>query len=298
MAAATTDAGHRWPLASATARLLWLQAVCAVVEGADVPMSHTVSHASPCCPPDVCVAAVLGDALHRVAVLGGREGMPRSLGSVYGGSLTRFLGGSLRGVVSRVIDRHGVTPRSNGIAVSVDGGTLLLLESAFGSHAIHCHDLGTTDGSLRRVVGGRGDGPLQLLEPVHLCIAPDGFVFVADSRNNRVQVLTPSLDFHGFVGQGQLLRPGGVCANADVVVVSELRDNRVTVFNRGDGALLRRFGCSGSGDSQLMYPAGLCFVAGDRHIAVADSGNHRVCSAATASSSGTSVSRCSIVACV
>jgi hypothetical protein len=38
-----------------------------------------------------------------VAVLGGREGMSRSLGSVYGGSVTRFLGGGLRGEESRVI---------------------------------------------------------------------------------------------------------------------------------------------------------------------------------------------------
>jgi hypothetical protein len=44
-----------------------------------------------------------GDLLASVGVLGGREGMPRSLGSVYSGSITRFLGGSLRGVASRII---------------------------------------------------------------------------------------------------------------------------------------------------------------------------------------------------
>ncbi len=92
-----------WPLSSDAQRLLWLRSCCAVAEGADVPLSHTVPDASRC-PPDVCVAAVLGDALGRVSVLGGREGMLRSLGSVFGGSVTRFLGGGLRGVVSRVID--------------------------------------------------------------------------------------------------------------------------------------------------------------------------------------------------
>jgi hypothetical protein len=95
----TTDVVSRWPLASATARLLWLRAVCAVTEGADVPLSHATRRAtstsSSRCPSDVCVGAVLGDAEHRVAVLGGREGMPRSLGSVYAGSVTRFLGGAL-----------------------------------------------------------------------------------------------------------------------------------------------------------------------------------------------------------
>jgi hypothetical protein len=52
-----------WPLCSSTARLLWLRAVCAVAEGADVPLSHAMPDASSRCPPDVCVAAVLGDAL-------------------------------------------------------------------------------------------------------------------------------------------------------------------------------------------------------------------------------------------
>jgi hypothetical protein len=81
-----------WPLMSEGVRLLWLQSCCAAAEGADVPLSEAVPDASSRCCPGVCVAAVLGDAERRVAVLGGREGMPRSLGSVYGGSVTRFLG--------------------------------------------------------------------------------------------------------------------------------------------------------------------------------------------------------------
>jgi hypothetical protein len=80
-----------WPLCSSTARLLFLKAVCAVAEGADVPLSHAVPDASSRCPPDVCVAAVLGDALRRVAVLGGREGLSRSLGSLAVWSEARLL---------------------------------------------------------------------------------------------------------------------------------------------------------------------------------------------------------------
>jgi DNA-binding beta-propeller fold protein YncE len=215
-----TDAGHRWPLASATARLLWLRACCTVAEGADVPLSATARRVSSSShrPADVCVAAVLGDAEHRVAVLGGREGMPRSLGSVYGGCVTRFLGGVLRGVESRVIDTAGVASYCNGVAVSVDGCTLLVSDGASrGSHTIH--EISVVDSSRRRVIGGAGDGPLRFKGPRQVCIASDGFVFVADAGNDRVQVLTPTLDFHCFIGQGQLERPVGVCADADVVVV-------------------------------------------------------------------------------
>ena len=92
-----------WPLSPVAPRLCWLQSCCAVAEGADVLLSRTDTlDASSPCPPAVCVGAVLGDALHRVSVLGGRDGMPRSLGSVYGGAVTRFLG--VGRVVSRVID--------------------------------------------------------------------------------------------------------------------------------------------------------------------------------------------------
>jgi DNA-binding beta-propeller fold protein YncE len=242
-------------------------------------LPHTaLDDSSSRCPPDVCVSAVLGDAQRRVAVLGGREGMPRSLGSVYGGSVTRFLGSALRSTSSRrVIATPRVKSRCSGVAVSVDGCMLLVSDWYGGSHAIH--ELSVVDGSQRRAVGGAGTGPLRFNRPCQVYIAPDGFVFVADYGNNRVQVLTSSLNFHCFIGEGDVRRPIGVCANADVVVVGsehEHSTHRVAVFNRNDGTLLRRFGGAGSGDGELMAPRGLCFVTGDRHVAVADFNNYRV----------------------
>ncbi len=259
---------RHWPLSSEAARLLFLRACCAVAEGADVPLPRIV--ASPC-PADACVAAVLGDALHRVAVLGGRDGMSRSLGSVYGGSVTRFLGGGFRGVVSRVISTPGVSSWCNGVAVSRDGSTLLVSDWDGGSHTIH--EFRVADGSLLRTVGGKGRGPLQFDGPRQVWIASDDFVFVADNGNKRVQVLTPRLDFHGFVGVGT--PPVSVCANDDVVVVVEQHRQRISVFSRRGGSLLRRFG-SLSGDVDTSTPLGLCFMPGDRHIALTDRFNKRV----------------------
>jgi hypothetical protein len=46
-------------------------------------------------------------------------------------------------------------------------------------------------------------------------LAPDDHVFIADRSNNRVQVLTPALDFYAFVGVGLLSCPVGVCADDD-----------------------------------------------------------------------------------
>jgi tripartite motif-containing protein 2/3/tripartite motif-containing protein 71 len=190
--------------------------------------------------------------------------------------VTRFLGGGCRGIVSRVIAMPGVTSRSSGVAVSRDGSTLLVSDWNSRSHAIHTFRVG--DGSPLRVIGGAGDGPLQFQFPRQVWVASDDFVFVAENGNKRVQVLTPRLDFHGFVGVGQLCGLGGVCADDDVIVVSEAGypNHRISVFARCDGALFRRFGCKGRGDGQLSFPSALCFMSGHRHVAVADFGNHRV----------------------
>jgi DNA-binding beta-propeller fold protein YncE len=174
---------------------------------------------------------------------------------------------------------------------------------SYGTHTIH--EFNVADGSRRRVIGRAGDGPLHFAMPCHVCIAPDGFVFVADCRNRRVQVLTPTLDFHSFIGEGVLPWPIGVCANADIVVVSDLETYRISVFNRCDGTLLRWFGARVKHSHQLISrsglcleptsprdlppspppqpsvdtldaPRGLCFMSGDRHVAVADSNNDRV----------------------
>jgi DNA-binding beta-propeller fold protein YncE len=188
----------------------------------------------------------------------------------------------LRAKKSRVIATAGLKSYSDGVAVSRDGSTLLVSDEYGGSHAIY--EFRVADGSPLRVIGkkgwlggrGAGDEPLQFRYPRQVWVASDDFVFVADSGNKRVQVLTPRLDFHGFVGVGELVTPSGVCADDAVIVVSEEDVHRISVFSRGDGALLRRFGSEGSGDGQLQEPLGLCFMSGHRHVAVADCGNHRV----------------------
>ncbi len=173
------------------------------------------------------------------------------------------------GDVSRTIVTHDVKSVSNGVAISRDGSELLLTDGHGTSHAIHVYSM--ADGSRLRVIGSLGDGPLQFRRPHQVWVASDDFVFVADCDNHRVQVLTPSLDFHGFVGVGQLRHPIGVCADADVVVVAEWSANRVSVFSRVDGALLRQFG-----DGELLAPHGVCFASDHARVVVVDHGNSRV----------------------
>jgi hypothetical protein len=251
-----------------SARFVFLAAVCAVAEGATLCVHETCTVST--------VAAVLNDAQRRVCALGGRTGMPRSLGSVYAGSVVRFLGGC-RGVPSRVIQTR-VASWNNTMALTRDGTMLLVADASIFSP---CDRPALTlirvaDGGVVRRVGTSGTGPLQFKHPRQVCIAVDEHVFVAELDNHRVQVLTPTLDFHSFLGVDQLQAPIGVCADADTVFVSEHDWDRISVFARNGGALLRRFGSFGAGDGQLSGSVSLCLVGETGEIAVADYWNRRV----------------------
>jgi DNA-binding beta-propeller fold protein YncE len=273
-AAALTSIKTRVPFAlfhaaKHSARLAFLAAVCAVTEGAAV-------HARATCI-GTAVAAVLDDAQRRVCVLGGRPGMPRSLGSVYAGAIVRFLGGC-RGVRSRVFET-GIASWNNTMALTHDG-TMLLIADCFisvPSDRPALTVIRVADGGLVRCVGTGGRGPLQFTTPRQVYIAIDEHVFVADLGNKRVQVLTPTLEFHSFLGVGRLDAPIGVCADAGAVFVSDWDRHCISVFARSDGALLRHFGSFGSRDGQLNEPLSLCIVGRTGNIAVADFKNRRVC---------------------
>jgi hypothetical protein len=234
-----------------------LRALCAVAKGAAVAHSKTAAA--------LCVPAVLGDACRRLSTMGGRAGMPRSLGSVLGCWVVRFLGG-FRGVETRIIPTPRILTSYIGTAISRDGSTLLVSDCHGASQCVHTFH--ATTGAYLRAIGSAGTGPLQFITPCQIWVASDDHVFVADYGNDRVQELTPQLDFHGFIGVGQLLNPAGVCADGEIVAVSEYIMGRISIFRRGDGALLRRFGSSGHGDGQLFRPQGLCFVNRTSLIAV------------------------------
>jgi DNA-binding beta-propeller fold protein YncE len=244
-----------------SARLTFLAAVCAVVEGATFAAPDT----------DGTVTAALNDAQRRVCVLGGRADMPRSFGSVYAGSVVRFLGGC-RGVPSRVIET-GVASWNNTMALTHDGTMLLAVNISIDVDITRpaITVIRVAGGDVVRRVGTHGTGPLQFRCPRQVCVAVDEHVFIADCDNDRVQVLTPTLEFHSFLGADQLVSPVGVCADDTFVGVSEFHRHRISVFARRDGALLHRFG-----DGQLAGPLGLCFVAKSGTIAVADVLNRRV----------------------
>jgi hypothetical protein len=242
------------------ARLHVLKAVCASAEGsaawtADGPASTSV--------------ATLFQDTARFSVLGGRPGLARSLGSVYAMNVLLCLGASFRGKEQRTITM-GLDIQPNGISVTNDGTMLFVSFNGIGISAIRVYR--AVDGTHMQTVGSYGDGPLQFHNPCQVFVSLDDFVFVADCFNHRVQVLTPHFDFSSIVGTGQLTKPAGVCADAEIIAVSDCQDACVAVFRRADGALLRRLGAFRPVGAPAVRSAHeVCFMPGNCHIAVAQS---------------------------
>ncbi len=198
---------------------------------------------------------MLHDARRRVAVLNGRPGMPRSIGSVYAAWTVLFLGADFRAARTRTLNLDPAAGDNECIALTRDGSALLVTNQISDTVSM----FRVADGRLLRTIGGLGTGPAQFNRPWGLFVAADGHVFVADKGNARVQELTPALEYCGVFGARQRLRPRGVCADADVVAFTEPIKDCVTVFARRDGAFRSRFMCG-------SLPVGLCLV--NRCIAV------------------------------
>lgn len=259
-------------LTSDAVRFPVLQAICCVAEGAAVGLSQSA------------VAAALRNVFF--CVLGGRAGLPRSLGSVHAGAVVLFLGGSFRGVRRRGV-KMPLVKTAYGMAVSRDGTTLFIGDTlscpVYGAYSAlptpsreetsRLYVVDVASGT-SRFVGGWGTQPLQFRLPGQIWVAADDFVFVAEFQGRRVQALTPQLEFHRYYGADVLECVKGVCANEHIVVVVDM--STLCVFDRKDALLLRRFARKGGHDGELSHPGSVCFLAGDQCVAVADNANHRV----------------------
>ncbi|MCE9594198.1 MAG: NHL repeat-containing protein [Planctomycetes bacterium] len=155
----------------------------------------------------------------------------------------------------------------SGITQTLDGR---LCVSDSGSHCV------TFGGGL--CLGGRGTAPGEFNTPRGICIAGEK-LYVADSRNDRVQVL----DLDGkplFVigsrgtSEGHFLAPLDVAVDAEEnVYVADSDNHRVQKFD-SHGAFLKTWGDFGSYPGQFASPTSLD-VVGER-VYVVDRENHRV----------------------
>jgi DNA-binding beta-propeller fold protein YncE len=147
--------------------------------------------------------------------------------------------------------------------------------------------------SARLVWGTEGSGSGQFSAPRGLAVSPDGYVYVADSRNHRIQKFTTAGDFVTAWGSyggcpDSEPEPGTFCEPWDVAVgpdgsvyVADTWADRVQKFTP-DGTFLAQWTASGARDVYDFY--GHSYFYGPRSLAVdaegtvyvADTGNKRI----------------------
>lgn len=136
--------------------------------------------------------------------------------------------------------------------------------------------------------GSAGSAPGQFQAPHEIAFAPDGTMYVADGKNNRIQHLTATgqvLQVWGSFGDistgnapgGTFNEPWGVAVGPDgSVFVADTWNHRIQKFT-ADGKFVKEWGYFGQADKPdaLWGPRGLAFDT-KGHLYATDTGNKRV----------------------
>ena len=150
------------------------------------------------------------------------------------------------------------------------------------------YEAGKIDLSPDLKIGSTGAEPGQLNAPRELALAPDGSLYVADSRNNRIQHYSSDGTYingwgsfkdqtQGEAQLGTFNEPWGIAVSKDgSVFVSDTWNHRIQKFS-ADGKPLTSWGRFGQSTDELGFygPRGLAFDPEGR-LYVADTGNNRI----------------------
>jgi sugar lactone lactonase YvrE len=131
-------------------------------------------------------------------------------------------------------------------------------------------------------VGQNTGQPGTFNEPWSVSVGPDGFVYVADTWNHRIQKFSPEGQFVTTWGTfGQAERPDAFWGPRSVVVDSENRvyvtdtgNKRIVIFD-STGNYISQFGSAGAITGQFDEPVGIA-LDDDGNIYAADTWNQRI----------------------
>lgn len=117
-------------------------------------------------------------------------------------------------------------------------------------------------GAVLRAFGGPGGEPGQFKKPNSLCVSPDGYVYVSDTHNWRIQKLTRDGEpvwIKGTPGYqlGQFGRPRGIRVGPDGTIYLVDGATEIVQMFDAQGNTLMRFGGPGDTPGALGLPSTL-----------------------------------------
>jgi aldose sugar dehydrogenase len=156
------------------------------------------------------------------------------------------------------------------ILITLVCSSLYLLPSVFSSTGTFITQWGE--------YGGR-DGRMRYPEGIAID-SSSGFVYVADTGNNRIQVFSSNGTFITQWGEygdhtGTMRYPAGIALDQEGnVYVADTGNNRIQVFS-SNGTFITQWGEYGDRDGRMRYPAGIALDQ-EGNVYVADTGNSRI----------------------
>ena len=129
-------------------------------------------------------------------------------------------------------------------------------------------------------VGSMGSGNAQFSEPEGVTVDSKGDIWVADTRNDRVEELNEKGEYIAAFGSngsgnGQFRDPSDLAVSAKGDIwVSDSQNNRIEEFNE-KGEYLAQSGATGHGNGQFIRPIGIA-ISANGDLWVSDSGDDRI----------------------
>jgi DNA-binding beta-propeller fold protein YncE len=171
----------------------------------------------------------------------------------------------------------GVPPDPTDVVVDSTRSKLYIADND--NHRLNVYSL--SNNSFEGTWGSPGQGRRQFRYPFLIDISEQGYVFVVEPINTRVQVLNPNGKFVNFIGAwgvkpGQLFRPKGIAVYQDKVFITDSYLGRVQMFDiRGEflGVLTNSSGAP----VKLTTPTGITINSKSRRLYVVELKADRVC---------------------
>lgn len=135
-------------------------------------------------------------------------------------------------------------------------------------------------GKVRTMFGGTGsaavvsDKPGKFWYPAGIAVAANGWIFVSDSQNRRIQLFDENGRFQRIIDTGGLPR-GIAIAPDNLLVVANLTDERFVIFDP-DGRALQTYGEGGFKAGQFAGPNDISIDPKTAWVYVVDRDNNRV----------------------
>jgi len=199
-------------------------------------------------------------------------------GNIYvsDGGLKKVCVFSPKGEYLRSIGDAEQIERPTSIAIDTTRRVLYVVDTP--AHTIRVFNL--DDGSFIRTIGKRGRKEGELNFPGYVFVGPNGYLYVNDALNGRIQVFDTEGKFVNTFGRfgdasGTFATPKGIAVDSDRnIYVADAGFDNIQIFN-SQGRLLLDFGRSGQAPGEFWTPSGLYFDSKDR-LYVADAYNRRV----------------------